>query len=153
MHSPQYGSQSTPFTHATHVSAISHVPDTSRDSHELINRRIGVNANRNNGDRLMTIKADPVGGKDMQRKSGRPRVVYACVRSLHHIIPSTFFTLRYDRYECQNTILFRCYLRVIIIVLHAFRSDCLGADQNPESHVSRQQIEKNILDFNKYLFE
>jgi len=93
MRSPQYGSQSTPFTHATHVSAISHVPDTSRDSHELINRRIGINANRNNGDRLMTIKADPVGGKDMQRKSGRPRVVYACVRSLHHIIPSTFFYL------------------------------------------------------------
>lgn len=54
-----------PFTHATHVSDgdISHTGYL--EGHELINRRIGVNANRNNGDRPMTIKADPVGGKDM----------------------------------------------------------------------------------------
>lgn len=70
---------------------ICRIPDTPRDSHELINRRIGVSANRNNGDLPVTIKTDPVGGEDMQRKSGRPRIAYAYVRSLHHIIPSTFF--------------------------------------------------------------
>lgn len=54
--------------------------------------------NRNNGDPPVTIKADPaVAGEDMQRKSGRPRAVYAYVRSLHHIIPSTFFHLALRR--------------------------------------------------------
>lgn len=84
--------------------ATRRIPDTPRDTRELINRRIGANCN--NGDLPVTIKADPVGGEDMQRKSGRLRNLYAYVRSLHHIIPSTFFfTSHYDdRYGCQNGI-------------------------------------------------
>jgi len=49
----------------------------------------------------VTIKADPFGGEDMQRKFGRPRTVYAYVWSLHYIILSTFFISHYDdRYGC-----------------------------------------------------
>lgn len=69
------------------------IPNTS--SRKLINRRriIDLSTNCNNDDLPVAIKADSVGGEDTQRKSGRPRAMHAYVRSLHHIIPSTFFHL------------------------------------------------------------